>query len=96
MVNIGYIRVSSNKQTLEHQRFEINHFAQNEHLKIDMWVKEKRYKKIVVSDDFFDLRETMLLYFGGHDITAAFQGFVNKGDLFHNHGIIFEFFMRQF
>ena len=41
MVNIGYIRVSSNKQTLEHQRFEINHFAQNEHLKIDMWVEEK-------------------------------------------------------
>lgn len=51
MVNIGYIRVSLNKQTLEHQRFEINHFAQNEHLKIDMWVEEK------ISEKFFRKNE---------------------------------------
>ncbi len=38
---IGYIRVSSNKQTLEHQRFEIKQFAQKQELKIDTWVQEK-------------------------------------------------------
>lgn len=37
---IGYIRVSSNKQTLEHQRFEIQNFARREKLKIDKWVEE--------------------------------------------------------
>lgn len=41
MTNIGYIRVSSNKQTLEHQRFEIENFALKEGIKIDMWVEEK-------------------------------------------------------
>ena len=38
---IGYIRVSSNKQTLEHQQFEIENFAKQQSLKIDLWVKEK-------------------------------------------------------
>lgn len=37
----GYIRVSSNKQTLEHQRFEIEQFAKRYGLKIDNWVEEK-------------------------------------------------------
>ncbi len=37
---IGYIRVSSNKQTVEHQRFEIQQFAKRNNIKIDMWVKE--------------------------------------------------------
>ena len=41
MTTIGYIRVSSNKQTLEHQRFEIENFARKEGLKIDKWVEEK-------------------------------------------------------
>ena len=41
MANIGYIRVSSAKQTLEHQRFEIENFALKEGIKIDMWVEEK-------------------------------------------------------
>lgn len=41
MANIGYIRVSSNKQTLEHQRFEIENFALKEGIKIDTWVEEK-------------------------------------------------------
>lgn len=41
MANIGYIRVSSNKQTLEHQRFEIENFAAHEGIKIDTWVEEK-------------------------------------------------------
>lgn len=41
MANIGYIRVSSAKQTLEHQRFEIENFALREGIKIDTWVEEK-------------------------------------------------------
>lgn len=36
----GYIRVSSDKQTVENQRFEINNFCQKEHLKIDGWIEE--------------------------------------------------------
>lgn len=38
---IGYIRVSSNKQTLEHQRFEIKNFTNREGIKIDNWIEEK-------------------------------------------------------
>lgn len=41
MATIGYIRVSSNKQTLEHQRFEIENFAIKEDIRIDTWVEEK-------------------------------------------------------
>lgn len=36
----GYIRVSSDKQTVENQRFEINNFCKREHLKIDGWIEE--------------------------------------------------------
>lgn len=36
----GYIRVSSDKQTVENQRFEINNFCQREDLKIDGWIEE--------------------------------------------------------
>jgi len=41
MATIGYIRVSSAKQTLEHQRFEIENFALEEGISIDRWVEEK-------------------------------------------------------
>jgi resolvase family site-specific recombinase len=41
MAVIGYIRVSSNKQTLEHQRFEIEQFVKNQGLSIDKWVGEE-------------------------------------------------------
>lgn len=41
MAVIGYIRVSSNKQTLEHQHFEIEQYAKNQGLQIDDWVEEK-------------------------------------------------------
>ena len=34
----GYIRVSSDKQTVENQRFEINNFCQKENLTIDGWI----------------------------------------------------------
>lgn len=36
----GYIRVSSDKQTVENQRFEINHFANENGFKIDGWIEE--------------------------------------------------------
>ena len=36
----GYIRVSSDKQTVENQRFEINNFCERENLKIDGWIEE--------------------------------------------------------
>lgn len=39
-MNYGYIRVSSDKQTVENQRFEINKFAQAQDLKIDGWIEE--------------------------------------------------------
>ena len=41
MAVIGYIRVSSAKQTLEHQRFEIEQYAKKHKLKVDDWVEEK-------------------------------------------------------
>ena len=36
----GYIRVSSDKQTVENQRFEINNFCERKQLKIDGWIEE--------------------------------------------------------
>lgn len=36
----GYIRVSSDKQTVENQRFEINNFCARQDLKVDGWIEE--------------------------------------------------------
>lgn len=36
----GYIRVSTDKQTLENQEFEINNFCEREQIKIDRWITE--------------------------------------------------------
>lgn len=36
----GYIRVSSDKQTVENQRFEISNFCKRENIKIDGWIEE--------------------------------------------------------
>lgn len=36
----GYIRVSSDKQTVENQRFEINRFCERENISIDGWIEE--------------------------------------------------------
>ena len=46
----GYIRVSSDKQTVENQRFEIKRFASDNDIRIDGWIEEtisgtKNYKK---------------------------------------------------
>lgn len=39
-MNYGYIRVSSDKQTVENQRFEITRFCQQESIHIDGWIEE--------------------------------------------------------
>jgi DNA invertase Pin-like site-specific DNA recombinase len=39
-MNYGYIRVSSDKQTVENQRFEINNFAKGQDIPIDGWIEE--------------------------------------------------------
>lgn len=36
----GYIRVSSDKQTVENLRFEINKFCERNKLAIDGWIEE--------------------------------------------------------
>ncbi len=36
----GYIRVSSDKQTVENQRFEISRFCSKDNIKIDDWIEE--------------------------------------------------------
>ncbi|MBQ7159396.1 MAG: master DNA invertase Mpi family serine-type recombinase [Treponema sp.] len=36
----GYIRVSTDKQTVENQRFEISDFCSRNNLKIDSWIEE--------------------------------------------------------
>ena len=36
----GYIRVSSDRQTLENQRFEINRFCEKQEIVIDKWIEE--------------------------------------------------------
>ena len=36
----GYIRVSSDRQTIENQRFEINKFAKQQKIKITGWIEE--------------------------------------------------------
>lgn len=46
----GYIRVSTDKQTVENQRFEIDRYAERKHIKIDKYIEEtvsgtKGYKK---------------------------------------------------
>lgn len=39
-MNYGYIRVSSNKQTVENQRFEISNYCTALHIFIDGWIEE--------------------------------------------------------
>lgn len=39
-MNYGYIRVSTDKQTVENQRYEITEFAMRNNIKIDLWIEE--------------------------------------------------------
>lgn len=36
----GYIRVSTDRQTVENQRFEIKRFCKHESIKVDYWIEE--------------------------------------------------------
>ena len=36
----GYLRVSTDKQTMKNQEFEILNFCQNEHIEVSQWIKE--------------------------------------------------------
>ncbi|MDR2971380.1 MAG: recombinase family protein, partial [Bacteroidales bacterium] len=36
----AYIRVSSDKQTIENQRYEINNFCKRDLLNVDYWIEE--------------------------------------------------------
>lgn len=36
----GYIRVSSDKQTVENQRYEISNFCSKENIYVDGWIEE--------------------------------------------------------
>lgn len=54
-MNYGYIRVSSDKQTVENQRFEIVNYCEKEGLKVDGWIEEtvsgtKNYDKRELGD----------------------------------------------
>lgn len=54
-MNYGYIRVSSDKQTVENQRFEIEKFAERNNLEINGWIEEtisglKSYDKRQLGD----------------------------------------------
>ena len=40
MAVIGYIRVSSNKQTCDHQYYEIQQFAEHNNIAVNRWVEE--------------------------------------------------------
>lgn len=49
-MTFGYIRVSTDKQTVENQRYEIERFCQNNNIKVDGWIEEtisgtKNYNK---------------------------------------------------
>ena len=60
----GYIRVSSDKQTVENQRFEINNFCQREGMVIDGWIEEtisgtKAYNKRQLGRNLFMIMEIL-------------------------------------
>ena len=36
----GYIRVSTDKQTVENQRYEINNFCERQEILVNKWIEE--------------------------------------------------------
>jgi DNA invertase Pin-like site-specific DNA recombinase len=44
----GYIRVSSDKQTVENQRYEIERFCAGQQLRIDGWIEETIDKRELI------------------------------------------------
>jgi DNA invertase Pin-like site-specific DNA recombinase len=65
-MNYGYIRVSSDRQTVENQRYEINRFAESNDIKIDGWIEEtisgtKNYDKRKLGDLLSKVKEGDLI-----------------------------------
>jgi DNA invertase Pin-like site-specific DNA recombinase len=65
-MNYGYIRVSTDKQTVENQRFEISRFAAGEGITIDGWIEEtisgtKNYDKRKLGALLKDVKEGDLI-----------------------------------
>ena len=62
----GYIRVSSDKQTVENQRFEISNFCVKQNIKIDGWIEEtisgtKAYQKRALGKLLKDVQKDDLI-----------------------------------
>ena len=62
----GYIRVSSDRQTVENQRFEITNFCLREGIKIDGWIEEtisgtKAYQKRALGKLLKDVQKDDLI-----------------------------------
>lgn len=65
-MNYGYIRVSTDKQTVENQRFEITRFCEAQGLSIDGWIEEtisgtKNYDKRKLGQLLKDVQEDDLI-----------------------------------
>ena len=65
-MNFGYIRVSSDKQTVENQRYEIRNFAQKQNIQIDNWIEEsisgtKNYDKRALGKLLNEVRKDDLI-----------------------------------
>ena len=61
-MNYGYIRVSSDKQTVENQRFEITQYCEHNHIQIDQWIEE-----IISETKTPDKRKLGILLHGVHE-----------------------------
>ena len=88
----GYIRVSSDKQTVENQRFEINTFCKKNGLQIDRWIEEtisgtKSYKqrrlggllRVIKSNDLIVCSELSRLGRSFYMIMEILSVCMNKG-----------------
>lgn len=88
----GYIRVSSDKQTVENQRYEINTFCDRNDLRVDRWIEEtisgiKNYRqrrlgallKTVKKDDLIVCSELSRLGRSFYMIMEILSVCMNKG-----------------
>lgn len=65
-MNFGYIRVSTDRQTVENQRFEIQRFCEREGITIDGWIEEtisgtKAYSKRALGQLLKDVKKGDLI-----------------------------------
>lgn len=64
----GYIRVSSDRQTVENQRFEINKFCERNKLVIDGWIEVILCFVLIVTISLYDEKSSE---FGCFDVLSA-------------------------